>query len=90
MSAPRRSARNMSRPRALVRAGFGAAALAGVFGLVAGCSDKSHEDATQAPVVKGASVVFPDGSPQLAAFASEPVEVTKPITHNLTGRLTWD
>jgi cobalt-zinc-cadmium efflux system membrane fusion protein len=90
MSDPRHSVQNMSRARALVRAGFGAAALAGLLGLVAGCSDKSHEDAGQAPVVKGASVVFPDGSPQLAAFASEPVEVTKPITHNLTGRLTWD
>jgi membrane fusion protein, heavy metal efflux system len=59
-------------------------------GLTSGCSEKSHEGAAQAPAVKGSSVVFPDGSPQLAAFASAPAEPTKPITHTLTGRLVWD
>jgi cobalt-zinc-cadmium efflux system membrane fusion protein len=65
------------------------AALALVVWLASGCGDKTQEGAAQA-AVNGSSVVFPDGSPQLAAFASEPVQPTQPITHTLTGRLVWD
>lgn len=66
------------------------AALALVVWLASGCGDKTQEGAAQAAAVNGSSVVFPDGSPQLAAFASEPVQPTQPITHTLTGRLVWD
>jgi cobalt-zinc-cadmium efflux system membrane fusion protein len=69
---------------------IGTAALALMVGLGSGCGDKTRDGAAQAPAVKGGSVVFPDGSPQLASFTSEPVQPTKPITHTLTGRLVWD
>src|SRR5215475_10296305 len=84
MKYPRRSAGHIFGAWAARRLGFAAAALRCVLVCVAGCGHKSQADVTQAtPIVKNASVVFPDGSPQLAAFVSEPVEVTRPITHNL-------
>lgn len=58
--------------------------------LLAGCGEKGHDDSSQAPAVKGSSVVFSAASPQLAAFASAIVEATKPITHTLSGRMIWD
>ena len=72
-----------------VRAVRIAIALAAV-ALTSGCGDKTREAAAQVPAVNGSSVAFPDGSPQLAAFSSEPVQPTQPITHTLTGRLVWD
>jgi cobalt-zinc-cadmium efflux system membrane fusion protein len=66
------------------------AAVALLSGLIAGCGERSSHAATPTPEVKGSSVFIPDGSPQLAAFASEPVQPGKAIVHTLTGRVTWD
>jgi cobalt-zinc-cadmium efflux system membrane fusion protein len=66
------------------------ATIAATVGLIAGCGEKTHDESARAPAIKGSSVVFPEASPQLAAFVSEPVETTKPITHMLSGRMVWD
>ncbi len=58
--------------------------------LVAGCGEKASHAATRSPAVKGSSVLIPDDSPQLSAFASEQVEPGKALVHTLTGRVTWD
>jgi membrane fusion protein, heavy metal efflux system len=61
-----------------------------VLGPITGCGDKPANGPAQAPAVSGSSVVFPDGSPQVAAFESEPAQPTQPIVHTLTGRVVWD
>jgi cobalt-zinc-cadmium efflux system membrane fusion protein len=58
--------------------------------LFPGCGEKGHDASEQSPAIQGSSVVFPETSPQLVAFASETVENTKPITHTLSGRIVWD
>jgi hypothetical protein len=45
--------------------------------LGAGCGEKASHAATRSPAVKGSSVLIPDDSPQLSAFASEQVEPGK-------------
>jgi cobalt-zinc-cadmium efflux system membrane fusion protein len=85
-----RSMRALERKARGSRGHVAIATAALVLALASGCGDKTREGAAQAPAVKGGRVVFPDGSPQLAAFASEQVQATKPITHTLTGRVVWD
>jgi cobalt-zinc-cadmium efflux system membrane fusion protein len=66
------------------------ATIAAAVSLFPGCGEKGHDASVQTPAVQGSSVVFPETSPQLVAFASETVESTRPITHTLSGRIVWD
>ncbi len=56
-----------------------------------GCQQKSETDA-EAPSAKvdGGHISFPDHSPQIAAFAAEPVANSTNDTVRLSGRLVWD
>jgi len=57
--------------------------------LLAGCADRSEKVEVR-PKLENGKVVFPQGSPQLAAFSTELVKAGDPHRLSLTGRLAWD
>lgn len=58
--------------------------------LLAGCNEPAQKAAVPQPRVEGQSVIFPAGSPQLAALVSEKIEVRREAVLRFTGRLVWD
>jgi membrane fusion protein, heavy metal efflux system len=65
-------------------------ALALAFGLVSGCGKTEKEAAPQVRIEQHSIVIFPKGSPQLAAITSLPVEPFKESTLRFNGRLVWN
>jgi len=58
--------------------------------LLAACGGPNGETEAPQPLLKDGRVVFPQGSPQLAAFPTEAARVGGPQQMRLTGRLAWD
>ena len=59
--------------------------------VLAGCGpQQAREPAVQVTVEKGAAVVFPSGSPQLASIQSTPAMPRRESVSRFTGRMVWD
>lgn len=58
--------------------------------LVAGCGKEPEKNAAPQPRVEGQAVIFPAGSVQLQALATEKVESRSEAVLKFTGRLVWD
>jgi cobalt-zinc-cadmium efflux system membrane fusion protein len=58
--------------------------------LVAGCGERDKKADVPAPRLENGRVVFPEGSPQLAALQSDMVSIGAPERLRLAGRLVWD
>jgi cobalt-zinc-cadmium efflux system membrane fusion protein len=69
---------------ALLAVALGAAAL------VSACGDGDAKPDIARPRLENGQIVFPEGSPQVASFASEAVKESGPLQLRLTGRLVWD
>ena len=69
---------------ALLAVALGAAALASA------CGDGDAKPDIARPRLENGQIVFPEGSPQLASFASDAVKASGPLQLRLTGRLVWD
>jgi len=55
------------------------------------CGERAGKDAAAPPQVRGQNeIVFPAGSPQLAAIVSAPVEPRRDMTLRFNGRLVWN
>ena len=68
-----------------------------LFGLVlaipaalSGCGERAIEAKETKPTVKGDTVTFPAGAPQVARLATEKVEPPSERELTLPGRLVWD
>ncbi len=57
---------------------------------LAGCGDRGAKELEQPVVENHTTVVFPEGSPQLASIAVVPVEPRRELSLRLNGRLIWD
>jgi cobalt-zinc-cadmium efflux system membrane fusion protein len=64
--------------------------LAALLVLVAGCSHARASEPDSDPNVKGETITFPRGAPQLSSLALEQVTVGTPSDARLFARLTWD
>jgi cobalt-zinc-cadmium efflux system membrane fusion protein len=71
------------------RAALLAVALA-VATIVPACGDGDAKPDIARPRLENGQVVFPEGSPQVASFATEAVKQSGPLQLRLTGRLVWD
>ena len=69
---------------ALLAAALGAAAL------VSACGDGDAKTDIARPRLENGQIVFPEGSPQVASFATDAVKESGPLQLRLTGRLVWD
>lgn len=69
---------------ALMAAALGAAALASA------CGDGDAKPDIARPRLENDQIVFPEGSPQVASFATDAVKESGPLPLRLTGRLVWD
>jgi membrane fusion protein, heavy metal efflux system len=58
--------------------------------VLAGCNEPADKAAALQPRVEGQAVIFPAGSPQLAALISEKIEARREAVMRFTGRLVWD
>jgi membrane fusion protein, heavy metal efflux system len=58
--------------------------------LVSACGNGDAKPDIQRPRLENGQIVFPEGSPQVALFASEAVKESGPVQMRLTGRLVWD
>ncbi|HTQ77261.1 MAG TPA: efflux RND transporter periplasmic adaptor subunit [Burkholderiales bacterium] len=58
--------------------------------LIAGCNPPPPANPAPPPKVEGESVVFPVGSPQLAALPTAPVEARREAVLRFNGRIVWD
>src|SRR5262245_63190335 len=58
--------------------------------LVSGCGDGDAKPDIARPRLESGQIVFPEGSPQVASFATEAVKESGPVQLRLTGRLVWD
>jgi cobalt-zinc-cadmium efflux system membrane fusion protein len=58
--------------------------------LLTACNPPAEKAAVAQPRVEGQAVVFPAGSPQLAALITEKVEPRREAVMRFTGRLVWD
>jgi cobalt-zinc-cadmium efflux system membrane fusion protein len=58
--------------------------------VASGCDNAAKTQGPPLPKVDGESVVFPQGSPQLASLASEAAVERKAAASTLNGRLTWN
>ena len=67
-------------------------ALPMLFGLamLAGCNEPAQKAPAVQPRVEGQSIVFPAGSPQVAALILEPAEPRREEVLRLNGRLVWN
>ena len=71
------------------RAALLAVAVAGA-ALVPACGDGDAKPDIARPRLENGQVVFPEGSPQVASFATAAVKESGPVQLRLTGRLVWD
>jgi cobalt-zinc-cadmium efflux system membrane fusion protein len=71
------------------RAALLAVALAAAV-LVPACGDGDAKPDIARPRLENGQVVFPEGSPQVASFATAAVKESGPVQLRLTGRLVWD
>lgn len=69
---------------ALMAAAIGAAAL------VSACGDGDAKPDIARPRLESGQIVFPEGSLQVASFATDAVKQSGPLPLRLTGRLVWD
>lgn len=58
--------------------------------LVSACGNGDAKPDVPRPRLENGQIVFPEGSPQVASFAAEPVRESGPVEMRLTGRLVWD
>ena len=69
----------------------GAAVLAlAMAAFVPACGDGDAKSDVARPRLENGSIVFPQDSPQLGSFATEPVKESAPQQLRLPGRLVWD
>lgn len=66
------------------------AAALGAAALVSACGDGDAKPDIARPRLDNGQIVFPEGSPQIASFASDAVKESGPLQLRLTGRLVWD
>jgi cobalt-zinc-cadmium efflux system membrane fusion protein len=64
--------------------------LAAAVALLAACGERDGKAEALQPKLEDGRVVFPQGSAQIAAFATEVVKAGDPPEMRLTGRLAWD
>ncbi|HXZ54555.1 MAG TPA: efflux RND transporter periplasmic adaptor subunit [Burkholderiales bacterium] len=57
---------------------------------VSGCGDGDARPDIARPRLENGQIVFPEGSPQVASFATDAVRESGPLRLRLTGRLVWD
>src|SRR3989442_3858740 len=57
---------------------------------VSACNDGDARSDVARPRLEDGRIVFPQGSPQLNSFATEPVAASSPQQLRLTGRIVWD
>src|SRR2546422_11155503 len=57
---------------------------------VSACNDGDAKPDVARPRLEDGRIVFPQGSAQLASFATEPVGESAPQLLGLTGRVVWD
>src|SRR5216684_1855958 len=57
---------------------------------VSACNDGDAKSDVARPRLEDGRIVFPQGSPQLNSFATEPVGASSPQQLRLTGRIVWD
>jgi cobalt-zinc-cadmium efflux system membrane fusion protein len=57
---------------------------------VTACGDGDAKPDIARPRLENGQVVFPEGSAQVASFATEAVKASGPLQLRLTGRLVWD
>jgi cobalt-zinc-cadmium efflux system membrane fusion protein len=69
---------------ALLAVALGAAAL------VSACGDGDAKPDIARPRLENGQIVFPEGNPQVASFATDAVKESGPLPLRLTGRLVWD
>ena len=72
------------KPRAALLAALAAAAT------MSGCGDGDAKPDVARPRLENGHIVFPEGSPQVASFATDAVKESGPLRLRLTGRLVWD
>ena len=86
----RAGARHMSAIRErIVRAAVLALALA-MAALVSACGNGDAKSDVARPRLENGRIVFPQDSPQLGSFTTEPVKESAPQQLRLSGRLVWD
>jgi membrane fusion protein, heavy metal efflux system len=86
----RAGARHMSAIRErIVRAAVFALALA-MAALVSACGNGDAKSDVARPRLENGRIVFPQDSPQLGSFTTEPVREGAPQQLRLSGRLVWD
>ncbi len=86
----RAEARHMSAIRErIVRAAVFALALA-MAALVSACGNGDAKSDVARPRLENGRIVFPQDSPQLGSFTTEPVRESAPQQLRLSGRLVWD
>ena len=73
----------------IVRAAVSSLALA-LAALVSACGNGDAKSDVARPRLENGSIVFPQDSPQLGSFATEPVKESAPQQLRLPGRLVWD
>jgi cobalt-zinc-cadmium efflux system membrane fusion protein len=62
----------------------------GAVALVSACGDGDAKPDIARPRLENGQIVFPEGSPQVASFATDAVKDSGPLQLRLTGRLVWD
>src|SRR6266705_3316571 len=68
----------------------GAVLALAIAALVPACNDGDARSDVARPRLENGRIVFPQGSPQLNSFATEPVAASSPQQLRLTGRIVWD
>src|SRR6266496_3317316 len=68
----------------------GAVLALAIAALVSACDDGDARSDVARPRLEDGRIVFPQGSPQLNSFATEPVGESSPQQLRLTGRIVWD
>ena len=68
----------------------GAVLALAIAALVSACDDGDARSDVARPRLEDGRIVFPQGSPQLNSFATEPVATSSPQQLRLTGRIVWD
>ena len=58
--------------------------------LLAACNEPAQKNAVPQARVEGQAVIFPAGSPQIAALLSEKIEPRREAVLRFNGRLVWD
>src|SRR5215470_19759092 len=58
--------------------------------VVSACGDGDAKPDIARPRLENGQIVFPEGSTQVASFATDAVKASGPLQLRLTGRLVWD